>query len=578
MDRTSPVGPPRATSRPRSRRGRARGDRSHRSRKHAWRRARHPGPGPDPGRLARATVRGERRRRARQQPRADGFAGLAQLGLAEVPIARVAGEDVLLILREHWRDVRSDVGRDAPAAEQGRHQALASPSSTDDGAVLEPAGFGSVTPSFDRCRPPREGCPRWPSTSPSRPRPRRSAPRCAPTSRPSSDRSRPESTRTAGRRSPSGTSTPGGPASPTVPTRSTRCGSPSAPMSDGRDTEDSEGVTWEPELEELARRTELAHRMGGEEKVSRHRDRGKLTVRERIDGVLDPDSFHEIGGLTGRATTGEDGEMSAFTPTNFVMGRGRIEGRPVVVGGDDFTVRGGAADASIFQKQVYAEQMANELRLPMVRLVDGSGGGGSVKSLETDRRSFVPFNPGWEWVVANLATVPVVSLCLGSVAGLGAARVVTSHYSLMVADTAQLFVAGPPLVNRLGIETVDKETLGGAAIHGRNGVVDDVVDSEAEAFSRARRFLGYLPPSIDELAPRAEPDDDPDRREDWLIGAIPRERRRVYRVRPIVDAIVDRDSCFEIGAGHGRAAVPGLARLVGWPVAVLAGADLEERV
>ena len=100
-----------------------------------------------------------------------------------------------------------------------------------------------------------------------------------------------------------------------------------------------------------------------------------------------------------------------------------------MVGGDDFTVRGGAADASIFQKQVHAERMAHDLRLPIVRLVDGSGGGGSVKTLETERRAFVPFNPGWEWVVANLATVPVVSLCLGSVAGLGAARVVTSHYS-----------------------------------------------------------------------------------------------------------------------------------------------------
>src|SRR5437899_1879637 len=129
---------------------------------------------------------------------------------------------------------------------------------------------------------------------------------------------------------------------------------------------------------------------------------------------------------------------SSFTPANFVMGRARIEGRPVVVGGDDFTVRGGAADASIFQKQVHAEQMANELRLPIVRLVDGSGGGGSVKSIETMARSFVPFNPGWEWVVENLATVPVVSLCLGSVAGLGAARIVTSHYSVMVRGTSQL--------------------------------------------------------------------------------------------------------------------------------------------
>jgi len=328
-------------------------------------------------------------------------------------------------------------------------------------------------------------------------------------------------------------------------------------------------VSWEPELDELARRKEHALALGGEEKVARHTAQGKLTVRQRIDALLDPASFHEIGSLTGRATYGEDGELIEVTPANFVMGRGRIDDRPVVVGGDDFTVRGGAADASIFQKQVHAERMAHDLRIPIVRLVDGSGGGGSVKSLETERRSFVPFNPGWQHVVANLATVPVVSCCLGSVAGLGAARVVTSHYSMMVKGTSQLFVAGPPVVARLG-EDVDKETLGGSAIHTRNGAVDDEVASEEEAFARARRFLSYLPPSIDALPPRAQPDDDHNRREASLLHAIPRERRKVYKVRTIIEAVVDRDSWFEIGRYNGRSAVTGLARLDGWPVAIVA--------
>ncbi|HKA94391.1 MAG TPA: carboxyl transferase domain-containing protein [Acidimicrobiia bacterium] len=328
-------------------------------------------------------------------------------------------------------------------------------------------------------------------------------------------------------------------------------------------------MTWDPELEELRRRTELAAAMGGEEKVARQHDAGKLTVRERIDALVDPGSFHEVGALTGRAEY-DDGQLASFTPTNFVMGRARIDGRPVVIGGDDFTVRGGAADASIFQKQVHAEQMANELRLPVVRLVDGSGGGGSVKSLETMARSFVPFNPGWEWVVENLATVPVVALCLGSVAGLGAARVVTSHYSLMVRGTSQLFVAGPPVVARLG-EDVDKEELGGSGIHGRNGAVDDVLDTEQDAFASARAFLSYLPRSVDDAPPRIDTTDDPDRREEWLVDAIPRDARRVYKVRDIMEAVVDRGSFFEIGRGYGRSAVTGLARLDGWPVAVLAG-------
>jgi acetyl-CoA carboxylase carboxyltransferase component len=329
-------------------------------------------------------------------------------------------------------------------------------------------------------------------------------------------------------------------------------------------------MSWKEELEELARRRALAAEMGGAEKVERHRAQGKLTVRERIDALLDAGSFREIGALTGRGRYDDEGELTDFTPANFVMGRGRIEGRTVVVGGDDFTVRGGAADASIFQKQVYAERMAHELGLPIVRLVDGSGGGGSVKTLETERRAFVPFNPGWEWVVDNLSRVPVVSLCLGSVAGLGAARVVTSHYSVMVRGTSQLFVAGPPVVNRLGTEEVDKETLGGSAIHTRNGVVDDEVASEQEAFARARAFLAYLPSSTEELPPRVATRDDPQRREELLADVIPRDRRKVYKVRSIIEAVVDSGSFFEIGARWGRSAVTGLARLDGWPVAVLA--------
>jgi acetyl-CoA carboxylase carboxyltransferase component len=331
--------------------------------------------------------------------------------------------------------------------------------------------------------------------------------------------------------------------------------------------------SWKPEVDELRRREELARAMGGPEKVARHRAAGRLTVRERIDALLDPGSFHEIGALAGRATYESGGsELSGFSPTNFVMGRGRIDGRPVVVGGDDFTVRGGAADASIWQKQAMSEQMANELRLPIVRLIDGSGGGGSVKSLETTGRTYVPYNPGWEWAVANLATVPVVSLALGSVAGLGAARVVTSHYSAMVRGTSQVFVAGPPVVARLG-EEVDKEELGGSHIHARNGTVDDEAASEEEAFARARRFLSYLPQSVHDLPQRSASwaSDPADRREEWLVEAIPRNRRAVYKIRPIVEAVVDQGSFFEMGDLWGRSAVTGLARLAGWPVAVLAG-------
>ena len=141
-------------------------------------------------------------------------------------------------------------------------------------------------------------------------------------------------------------------------------------------------MTWEPELEELRRREELARRMGGEERVERQHASGRLTVRERIERLLDTGSFHETGALAGRGSYGEDGELADFVPANTVIGQGRIDGRRAVVQGDDFTIRGGAADAAIWEKTVYAERLAHDLRIPLVRLVDGTGGGGSVKSLE----------------------------------------------------------------------------------------------------------------------------------------------------------------------------------------------------
>ncbi|HUS60928.1 MAG TPA: carboxyl transferase domain-containing protein [Acidimicrobiales bacterium] len=326
---------------------------------------------------------------------------------------------------------------------------------------------------------------------------------------------------------------------------------------------------WKPELAELEDRLALARRMGGDEKVARHHAAGKLTVRERIDALLDRESFREVGALAGRATY-EEADLVDFVPANFVTGTGKIEGRPVVVGGDDFTVRGGAADAAIWQKMLHAERMANELNIPLVRLVDGTGGGGSVKTLETMGATYVPAVPGWEICVDNLAKVPVVSLALGSVAGLGAARVVQSHYSVMVRGQSQVFVAGPPVVARAG-EHVDKESLGGSHIHARNGVVDDEVATEEEAFAATRRFLSYLPASVDQLPPRTEANDDPARADEWLLGAIPRNRRQAYKIRPIIESVADHGSFFEVGRLFGRSIVTGLARLGGVPVAVMAG-------
>jgi acetyl-CoA carboxylase carboxyltransferase component len=326
---------------------------------------------------------------------------------------------------------------------------------------------------------------------------------------------------------------------------------------------------WERELEELRARQRAAAAMGGPEKVRVQLDKGKRTVRERIASLLDPDSFRELGGLAGLGSYGADGALESFMPANLLCGRGRIDGRTVVVQGDDFTVRGGAADAAIHEKIVQAEQMANELRLPLVRLLDGTGGGGSVKTLETSGYTYVPAMPGWDWVVANLATVPVVALGLGPIAGLGAARLVSSHYSLLLRELGQMFAAGPAIVSALG-QPVTKEELGGAEMHARIGAVDDVAEDEADAIARARRFLSYLPPSVEALAERMPTADPADRRDPALDAIVPRDRRQVYKMRRILESVLDAGSFFEIGRLWGRSAITGLARLDGWPVAVIA--------
>mgnify|MGYP003300392723 CR=1 FL=1 len=235
----------------------------------------------------------------------------------------------------------------------------------------------------------------------------------------------------------------------------------------------------------------------------------------------------------------------------------------------DSTIRGGAADAAIWQKMVAAEQFANEYRIPLIRLNEGTGGGGSVKSLEIDGYTYVPANPGWDWVVKNMSTVPVVSLGLGPVAGLGAARLVSSHYAVIVKKMSQIFVAGPPVVNRLG-ENVTKESLGGSEIHSKNGVIDDVANNEAEALLMAKKFLSYLPPSTYELAKQIKTTDSPDRRDDWLINTIPKNRRLSYEIRPIIESVTDKGSFFEIGKNWGTSSVSGFARLNGWPIVILA--------
>jgi acetyl/propionyl-CoA carboxylase alpha subunit/acetyl-CoA carboxylase carboxyltransferase component len=356
--------------------------------------------------------------------------------------------------------------------------------------------------------------------------------------------------------------------------------------------------SWQPMLDKVAALQAIAHKRlapgSTDPGVVRQRNRRKLTCRERIDALLDPGSFREVGSLAGFATFDEDGNVAEFTPASHVGGQGRIDGRTCIVCADDFTSRGGHADGAIGQKSRWLDKLSIELRAPSIRLLDGSSGGGSVATMVPKQDgsasakestgaikagrprvvggggSFLPGHLGSTSYTEQLATVPVVNLLLGSVVGIGAAKAVLGHFSVMVRDISQLFVAGPPVVSHAMGYDVTKEDLGGWHIHCRNGSVDNLAESEEEAMAQTRRFLSYLPPSAYEAPPVATAADPADRREDELLTLVPRKRTATFDIRRAIRLIADRDSFFEIGPLWGTDQVTGFIRMNGHPMGVIA--------
>lgn len=338
-----------------------------------------------------------------------------------------------------------------------------------------------------------------------------------------------------------------------------------------RELEDGESF-WAEQIDELKKRRSLVAEMGGPENVARQHKAGRLTVRERIERITDKNSFREVGTLAGTGEYDEEQKLKKLTPATYVAGMARIDGRPVAIGGEDFTVRGGISFGAQRRKGGqggFIEDLAHHYKMPLVNLIDGAGG--SVTSAK--RRGFVVFPgvDGFERSVELLGEVPVVSAVLGTAAGGPAGRAILSHFSVMVEGTSQIFAAGPPVVKRSLGQTITKEDLGGPAVAvNKAGSIHNVAQSEDDALAQVRRFLSFMPQNVWELPPVLPSDDPVDRCEDALLGIVPEKRTLPYDMKKLVQMVVDLDSSFEIRPTYGRAVITMLARLAGRPVGIIA--------
>lgn len=329
--------------------------------------------------------------------------------------------------------------------------------------------------------------------------------------------------------------------------------------------------SWQAEIEELRIRRAKALKLGGAEAIAKHHGQGRLTIRERIDALVDAGSFQEVGGLTGQGRYA-DGKLVDVTPAPYIMGLAAIDGRPVAVGGEDFTVRGGTSwsgDRKKGGQGGFIEDLAASYRIPLVNLIDGSGG--SVTSINRRGHAVFPGVHGFERSVELMGKVPVICAVLGTAAGGPAGRAILSHWSVMVSGTSQVFAAGPPVVERSLGQKIAKDDLGGAAVAvDIAGSIDNRADTEAECLSLIRRFLSYMPQNVWELPPAVGSTDPVDRCEDSLLRIVPEDRRRPYDMRRLVAAVVDRDSLFEIQPTFGKAVITSLARMHGKVVGIIA--------
>ena len=331
-------------------------------------------------------------------------------------------------------------------------------------------------------------------------------------------------------------------------------------------------MSWKKETTEIKKRRKLAKAQGGKEAIKLQHAKGRLTLRERIELLLDPNSFQEQGEIAGGSELNDEGKLESLTPANFILGFGKINNKQVVVGGEDFTVKGGSPNSAGLRKSVYTEELALKYKIPLIRLHEGGGGSVAGPGKKSGGYGGDPVfsKSRFKSIADTLREIPVASAALGPVAGMPAARFVGSHFRVMTKETAQILVAGPAVVERAFGKKMSKEELGGSEIHKVNGVTDNVASSEQDAFLQIKKFLSYFPQNKYEITEKLDCDDPIERMEEDLLSIIPKDRKRSYEMRDIVNLIFDKGSFFEMTKYYGRGIITGFARINGYAVAIFA--------
>ncbi len=314
---------------------------------------------------------------------------------------------------------------------------------------------------------------------------------------------------------------------------------------------------WSPWLDRLAEERQRSQEMGGPERLASHHAKGKLDVRQRVDALVDHGSFREIGSLVGnKEGLGADG---------FVCGVGRIDGRPVMVGAEDFTIKAGTVGVGGAYKRHRTAELAVQEGMPLVWMKDGAGARMGVRTSTPARTP-----NDLEAMADAKGQVPVVCLVLGVSAGHGALAAPMADF-VVITKQAALFTGGPALVKAATGEDVTAEELGGWRVCVEEaGTVHNVVESDAAAIAMARDYLSYFPSNVHEVAPRRSGADTGERLVAELLGIIPPNPRRPYDVRSVITSIVDGGRFFEVQPLYGRAICVGWAHLGGRAVGFVA--------